>query len=125
MKRIGLLIGIILLFSPEGRCFSSFSDKTSDDDEKASVTLSEKKSIFDESAVWEKSDKLSESKQSSENMFSDDDNKLYAPPPGENGNPQKIVVPLGSADVTVFLLMSFIMAGYYCTKRNKQHGGNK
>ncbi|MCL1941963.1 MAG: hypothetical protein FWF54_00190, partial [Candidatus Azobacteroides sp.] len=53
-----------------------------------------------------------------EGISSDGDTKLYAPPPGETGNPQKIVTPLGNADVAVFLLLSFCAAGYYYVKRH-------
>lgn len=45
--------------------------------------------------------------------ISDDENKLYAPPPGKDtGNPQKIV-PLGDTDMITFILLSIISVCCY------------
>jgi hypothetical protein len=49
----------------------------------------------------------------------DDDKKLYAPPPGEEGAPRKIVAPLGSGDILFFLLLSTLAVGKYLHRRTK------
>jgi hypothetical protein len=81
-------------------------------EESSSSLFTEKESKLDTDRFWEKVSGSATYK----NAVSDDDTKLYAPPPGETGNPQKIL-SLGNADVTAFLLLSFFTAGCYLVKR--------
>ena len=46
-------------------------------------------------------------------ILNESDRKLYAPPPGEDGNPQKIVTPLGTGEIPFFLLLSVLTIGFY------------
>ena len=65
----------------------------------------------DEASFWEEAVLLLE-KDDRPSSKSDDDFELYAPPPGEDGNPQKIA-PLGNFDIIIFLLLSCMACIWY------------
>ncbi len=115
MKRIYVLLCTLLIsmgaVNMNATC-DIFEPEENKEEEVLSL-LSEKESKIDKESFWEEITN-SESKTS---IISDDDKKLYAPPPGEPGNPQKIVAPLGSGEIAVFLLLSFFSAIFYCRKR--------
>ncbi|MCL1942972.1 MAG: hypothetical protein FWF54_05425 [Candidatus Azobacteroides sp.] len=113
MKTRRIYILIIVILSLTGRAEASSALTNDGLREGKKELFTEKKTKSDEAVIWEKNGQSFDSGQ----IFSnDDDTKLYAPPPGENGNPQKIVAPLGNSDVAMLLLMSLFMAGYYCKK---------
>ncbi|MCL1943058.1 MAG: hypothetical protein FWF54_05865 [Candidatus Azobacteroides sp.] len=116
-RRIYPLILFLLYFTSGPESYGRIlTDETKPGEPQKQELFTEKKTKFDDAALWETGSK----KTMSENISYDDDSKLYAPPPGEDGNPQKIVVPLGNSDVAALLLMSLFMAAYYSKKRHNK-----
>lgn len=111
--RVRILTMLLLLSAVSGAgAFSLPSDKIRATEEKREL-YQDKKTVSEESFLWEKQKSATEK----DPVVSDDDTKLSAPPPGEDGNPQKIVpVPLDGPEVPVFLLLSAFLAGYYRKK---------
>ena len=70
--------------------------------EKQEETQVEKSSKLATSSLWEKA--TTPKSDQFEDVESDDDTKLLAPPPGENGNAQKM--PLNGMDTAILLLLS-------------------
>ncbi len=118
MKRIYVLLCTLLLMMGGANANATcgiFEPEENKEEEILSLET-EKESKIDKESFWEKITN-SDSKTS---IISDDDKKLYAPPPGEPGNPQKIVAPLGSGEIMFFLLLSVLTIGFYRKKRQKQ-----
>lgn len=113
MKRIGVVIGAVLFFGGVNTAscdvFTTFDSEVKDNKARSVLLLSEKENKIDEESFWEKLTDTSDGK----NIIGDEDDKiLYAPPPGEDGNPQKIT-PLNNCDVIVFLLLSCMAYVWY------------
>lgn len=105
---ISFLVGIALIFLFPSEMYAANIFFESDSDQKETVWF-EKKVRSEERSFWERSEAdISEKKSISffEGLISEEDDefKLYAPPPGEDGNPQKIA-PLGSSGTILFLLL--------------------
>lgn len=84
--------------------------------EKTKMTLSDTKTRLDDADFWEKDNEDPDQEQAVKNQFSEDDWHLYAPPPGEDGNPQKIA-PLGNYDIAALLLLSVLSLLYFRSKK--------
>lgn len=116
MRQIGVILCIAIFSFETAYAFDGFlSDKNT------RLVEKERKSIFDaenksEKFVFAEDIDGETAKDQSNDNISSDDWGLYAPPPGEDGNPQKIT-PLGSSDVTVFLILSFLSAVYFYRKK--------
>ena len=116
MKQIYLILCILFLSFGLGFAFTEAAQKGL-----KTEGISEKKSKLDEGSFWEDTDKVPTEKQGFNDLISSDDTPmLNAPPPGEDGNPQKIVTPLGDSDWLVMILLSvFSMGIYFVKKRNR------
>jgi hypothetical protein len=75
----------------------------------------------DEFSLWEESER-SFSEGGSSFFDKSDDWKLYAPPPGEEGNPQKIA-PLGGSDLYFLLSAGLVFGLTGCVRRRKRIAG--
>jgi hypothetical protein len=102
MKKIILAVCLIFFSLNNGYSLPNFLTGSKSEIDKQETELSETSTRSDEGSIWSNSD------TSEEGLFggakSDDDMKLYAPPPGEEGNPQKIA-PMGSSDAVLLLLL--------------------
>ncbi len=108
MKRIYVVLCTLLLSMGAANATCGIFEPEENKEEEVLSLQTEKESKIDKESFWEKVTG-SEDKSS----ILDDEKKLYAPPPGETGNPQKIVAPLGSGDVIVFLLLSALSIFFY------------
>jgi hypothetical protein len=113
MKKLRLLIGFLLIVNLEGKCLPVLlTDKAPADKARDEIIIRpEERTNPEEAVYWEESRKAED--PAGINSFAgllekNDNDKLYAPPPGETGNPQKIVAPLGTGDVALFLLLSAV-----------------
>jgi len=88
--------------------------------------VTEKEDIIKEDSFWEKSSDDVSISPNGKNVTteSDDERRLYGPPPGEEGNPQKIVVPLGNDELPFFLLLSVLAIGFYCFRHSRLKKSN-
>ena len=77
---------------------------------KQEEVMSEKGSKLEESRIWGKTTTSESNSNMFEDVMTDEDTKLQAPPPGETGNPQKI--PLNGMDAAFLLLLSGFYLGY-------------
>lgn len=115
MKRICLITSIICL-----SVFTAYGsgDLSKEGESFAGGLFAEKETKSEESSsIWGASEESSsEGSSFLDELISDDDNKLYAPPPGEPGNPQKIA-PMGGSDVLTLLLMSVMFGIFVYRKR--------
>ena len=78
--------------------------------------FTEKKTKSEEKSFWERSEDSPKESAFFAELISNDDDKLYAPPPGEPGNPQKIA-PLGNIDIIALLLLSCFYSGYFYRRK--------
>ncbi len=115
MKRIYVLLCTLLISMGAANVNATCGifEPEENKEEEILTLQTEKESKIDKESFWEKI--ISSDDKSS---ILDDEKKLYAPPPGEPGNPQKIVAPLGSGEIVVFLLLSILTIGFY--RKNKQ-----
>ncbi len=119
MKELTLIFCVVFCSICSGYAASDiFSNEKLEDKEDLQL-LSEKKTKLDEDNLWETTSTFLDEKQDTESLFKDDDRKLFAPPPGEEGNPQKIApsLPLGNNDIVVLLLLSVFSISYYSYKK--------
>ena len=116
MKRIYLILCILFLSFGLGFAFTEVNQKGL-----KTEGISEKKSKLDEGSFWEDTDKVPTEKQGFNDLIASDDKPLLnAPPPNEDGNPQKIVTPLGEDDWVVMIILSgLLLSGYLLRKKRK------
>ena len=116
MKRIYIILCIVLFFG--GRSHAAEAFFTAFEPEKKDSQTS----LFSEKATTiDKATPMDEDLFKGKDFFDDDkkiitnenDRKLYAPPPGEDGTPQKIIAPLGNGEMLFFLMLSVLLVGYY------------
>ncbi len=117
MKRIYVLLCTLLISMGVANVNATCGIFESEENKEEEIlTLqTEKESKIDKDSFWEKITNA----DSKTSILSDDDKKLYAPPPGDPGNPQKIVAPLGSGEVIFFLLLSVLAIGKYLRRKTK------
>lgn len=110
MKRIYLLVCIVLfgvVYIDAGTVI--WDEACSDTEQSEKKTTFDEKKISKKSVFWDADDKFEDI---GSDFLASDDDRLYAPPPGDSGNPQKIL-SFGNSDVAVFLLLSFFSVGYF------------
>ncbi len=116
MKRIYVILCTLLLSMGAINATCGIFEPEDNKEEEILTLQTEKESKIDKESFWEKITNA----DSKASIISDDDKKLYAPPPGEDGNPQKIVAPLGSGELAFFLVLSVLTVGFYRKNRQKQ-----
>ena len=101
MKKV-ILLTLIVLYAFGNEVVLANYPANLKSGEKQEETQVDKSSKLTTSSLWEKA--TPSKTDQFEDVESDDDTKLYAPPPGETGNPQKM--PLNGMDAAILLLLS-------------------
>jgi hypothetical protein len=116
MRLIIKLVVSVVFFASTVEIYAS-SNILSESEPASSGFTTEGKTKTDESSFWEESTSpLSE--EGSSIFEKSDDRKLYAPPPGEEGNPQKIA-PLGGSDMFFLLSIGLFFGLIGCIRQRK------
>ena len=111
MRVLAVMLCVVLFFAEFGNAKNNDLTTFESEKSKAPAMFTEKENNISagDDVFWEK-----QPNNNDNNVVADDEKRLYGPPPGGDGPAQKIVVPLGSGEIPVFLLLSILAIGYYC-----------